>query len=277
MAEAQMWSGSLGRIWAENAEALDRQLAPAGAVALAALAARQGERILDLGCGAGATTAALCAAVGTGGRVTGVDISADQVAAARVRPGCERAELVVGDAQTWPFAPATYDALFSRFGGMFFADPPAAYANLRRALKPGARVVMAVWRAMELNSWATVPAAAGAEVLGPQATTPPGTPGPFGWAEPEYFAPILGRAGFTAASWSEVAVTMEVGLSGDAPPAERAAKMLLRIGPLARRLQDQPPAVRTQVEERLVRALEPHLGDGWIRLGGVIWLIRATA
>lgn len=277
MAEAEMWSGSIGRIWAENAEALDRQLAPAGAIALAALAPRAGERILDLGCGSGATTAALCAAVGAEGKVTGIDISADQVAAARERPGCERAELITGDAQIWPFAPAAYDALFSRFGGMFFADPPAAYGNLRRALKPGARVVMAVWRAMKLNPWASVPAAAGAEILGPATPPPPGTPGPFGWAESGYFAPILREAGFTDASWAEEPVTMTIGVPGGAPAAERAATMLLRIGPLARRLQDQPPEIRVRVAERLVRALEPHVRDGWVRLGGMIWLIRATA
>ncbi len=277
MAEAEMWSGAMGRSWAENAAAMDRQLEPVSTVALAALEPQPGERILDLGCGAGATTAALAAAVGPQGGVTGVDISADQIAAARARPGCERAEFIVGDAQSWPFAPASHDALFSRFGGMFFGDPPTAYANLRRALKPGGRVVLAVWRAMKLNPWALVPASVAAELLGPVAPPPPGTPGPFAWAEPDYFAPILEGAGFTGTTWAEAPVMLQVGVPGDAPAVERAAAMLMRIGPLARRLTDQPPAVLATAARQLTRVLEPHVSDGWVRMPGVIWLIRARA
>ena len=110
MAEADSWAGEMGKEWARRVDALDRQLAPVGAAALAALVPRPGERILDLGCGAGATTVDLCRAVGSEGGVTGVDISPDQVAVARTRAGNERAEFVVGDAETWPFETGAYDA-----------------------------------------------------------------------------------------------------------------------------------------------------------------------
>jgi len=277
MAEAEYWSGEMGRQWAINAEALDRHLGDAGRVALAALAARPGERILDLGCGSGATTVELCGAVGPEGHVTGADVSADQIAAARARPGNARAEFVIGDAQTWPFAPASYDALFSRFGGMFFADPVAAYTNLRRALKPGARAVLAAWCPMSDNLWAALPASVGAEILGPAEPPPPGTPGPFAWADTAIFRPIFERSGFTGLKWEAVPITMTTGVAGDAPPAERAAVMLMTIGPLARRLKEYPSEIRPRVAERLVQVLEPHVSDGWVRLSGKIWLIRARA
>ncbi|HUS55841.1 MAG TPA: class I SAM-dependent methyltransferase [Thermohalobaculum sp.] len=277
MAEAEFWAGEMGKEWARRADALDRQLAAAGAAGLTALAARPGECILDLGCGSGATTIELCQAVGPDGAVTGVDISSDQVAAAQTRPGNERAEFVVGNAETWPFEAATYDALFSRFGCMFFGDPPAAYVNIRRALKPDARVVLVVWRALKLNPWADVPARVGAEVLGP--TEPPvlGAPGPFAWADPVIFQPILEGAGFTGLEWAEQPITMQIGEAGQEGPIARAVAMLMRVGPLARRLKGLPTEERTTIAARLAPKLEPFVEDGWVRLPGTIWVVRARA
>ena len=277
MSEAEFWAGDMGREWARQVEALDRQLAPAGAAGLAALAARPGEHILDLGCGAGATTVEICKAVGPGGKVTGADISPDQIAAARARPGTEGAEFIVGNAQTWPFKEAVYDALFSRFGCMFFEDPPIAFSNLHRALKPGARAVMTVWRDLSMNAWAAVPARIGVETLGPAEPVPPGTPGPFAWADPMVFRPILEGSGFSAVEWNETPLELQVGESGDAGPVDRACAMLLRIGPLARRLKGLPHETRDMVKARLAPALEPYVRDGWVRMPGLIWVVRARA
>ena len=277
MTEAEIWAGHMGREWALHAEALDRQLANVGEVALTALSALPGEHVLDLGCGSGATTAALSAAVGPSGLVTGVDISPDQVAAAKARPGNERARLLVADAQNHSFEQGSFDALFSRFGCMFFGDPPAAYANLRRALKPGARAVLTAWCPVSQNPWAALPAGAAAEVLGPADPPAPGVPGPFAWATPEVFRPILEGAGFTGLEYREVPVTMQIGESGDGDPVRRAVAMMLRIGPAARRLKGMPEAARDQVATRLAPALEPYVSDGWVRLPGLIWVITARA
>lgn len=277
MVEGDVWAGTMGREWARHGEALNRQLAPVGAVALAALAPRPGEHVLDLGCGSGATTAELSAAVGPGGAVTGVDISADQVAAARVRPGNERARFLVADAGSHAFEPQGFDALFSRFGCMFFGDPPAAFANLHRALKPGGRVVLTAWCAPEHNPWAAVPAAAAAEVLGPAEPPAPGVPGPFAWATPEVFRPILEGAGFGALDYRETPVMLQVGESGPEDPVVRALEMAMRIGPLARRLKGEPEEIRAAAAARLAPALEPFVSEGWVRMPGLFWVIRARA
>ena len=277
MTEAMIWAGEMGKEWARRVDALDRQLAPAGAAGLLALAPRPGERILDLGCGGGATTVELCHAVGLDGSVTGVDISPDQVAVARARAGNERANFVVGDAETWPFEAGAYDALFSRFGCMFFGDPPAAFANLHKALKPGARIVLTVWRDLKMNPWAAVPARVGAEVLGPVEPTPPGTPGPFAWADPMTFRPIIEGAGFTDLEWKEEPVMLQIGEADDGEAVERAMAMLMRIGPLARRLKGLNPDIRGSIAERLAPALEPYVSGGWVRMPGFIWVIRARA
>jgi SAM-dependent methyltransferase len=209
--------------------------------------------------------------------VTGIDVSPDQVAAARERPGNERARLLVADAQSHLFEPGSFDALFSRFGCMFFGDPPAAYANLHRALKPGARVVLTAWCAIDRNPWAALPAAAGAEVLGPADPPAPGVPGPFAWVTPEVFRPILEGAGFKGLEYREVPVTLQTGESEPDDPVERALAIMMRIGPLARRLRDHPDDVRAKVAARLAPKLASYVAEGWVRLPGLIWVITARA
>lgn len=277
MAEVFEWAGAMGRDWARNQEALDRQLAPAGEAGLRVLAPQAGEQVLDLGCGAGATTAGIAAAVGPRGGVTAIDVSFDLLAVARARPGCEAVTFIEGDAATWPVPEAAFDALFSRFGCMFFAKPVAAFANLRHAMRAGGRAVLVAWREMALNPWAAIPAAAGAELLGPAEPVAPGTPGPFAWAEPEMFRPILENAGFTGVAWQEERIMLTIGDADEAEPGARAAALLTRIGPLARRLRGQPDALREAAGQRLMPLLAPFVRDGWVRMPGTLWLIQARA
>jgi ubiquinone/menaquinone biosynthesis C-methylase UbiE len=128
--------------WAEIREPLEHQLAPLGRRALAALAPQPGEKLLDIGCGGGETALELARAVAPDGTVVGVDLSAAVLAfARRAATGCERVRFVQADAQLVPFEPASFDAAFSRFGVMFFADPVAAFINIRRSLRPNGRLV----------------------------------------------------------------------------------------------------------------------------------------
>src|SRR5262249_18399846 len=110
--------------WAEIREPLERQLAPLGRHALAALAPRPGESVLAIGCGGGETALELARLVAPDGTVMGIDLSAAVLAfAQRGTEGCERVRFVQADAQVFPFEQASFDAAFSRFGVMFFADP----------------------------------------------------------------------------------------------------------------------------------------------------------
>ena len=160
---------------------------------------------------------------------------------------------------------------------MFFADQPAAFANLRRALRPDARAVLMVWNDLASNPWAALPARVASEVLGP--TDPPalGAPGPFAWADPTVFGPILKEAGFSGLEWREAPVLLQVGETGEADPVTRAVAMLTRIGPAARRLKGQPEDVREALAERLAPALERYVEDGWVRMPGLVWVVRARA
>ncbi|MCL5776570.1 methyltransferase domain-containing protein [Limibaculum sp. FT325] len=276
MAEAEEWAGRMGLEWARHVQALDRQLAPAGALAVAALDPKPGERVIDLGCGAGAMAQAIAAAVVPGGSVTAVDISPDLLDIARARAGMGCVRFHEGDAARLDLG-EPHDALFSRFGCMFFDDPTAAFTRLRRALKPGARAVLTVWAEMARNPWARIPAEAGQRVLGPAEAKPAYSPGPFAWAEPAYPRAILEAAGFRDIGFDEYAIELVIGDGTDPDPVERGIALVLRIGPLARRLRAADHDTRARVAAELRTALAPHVRDGWLRMEGVIRIIRARS
>lgn len=270
------WKGDVGRAWAQMRAATDRHFAETSAIVLGRLAAQPGERVIDLGCGAGTTTRAIAEAVGPAGGVLGVDISPDLAAEARrALADLPQARVVEADAATHAFAPGAADALFSRHGCMFFADPAAAFANIRRGLRPGARVVMSAFAARADNLWATVPAAAVDSVLGPVPAN--SAPGPFSWADPATFRAALDAAGFRDVAWQGHDVSIEVGAGDDPDPLERAYRMTLRIGVAARRLAAEGDAGRARVRPALDAALAPFVRDGAVRLPGRIWVVTARA
>jgi len=183
--------------WAEVREPLELQLAPLGRRALEVLAPHPGESVLDIGCGGGETSLDLARAVAPDGTVVGIDLSAAVLAfAQRAAKGCERVRFVQADAQMFPFEPASFDAAFSRFGVMFFADPTAAFINIRRSLRPNGRLAFVCWRALEENLLDILPLRAASAHLPPQPAHDPDAPGPFAFANPDRVRGILERAGF---------------------------------------------------------------------------------
>ena len=138
--------------WAAVREPLDLQLSPLGLRAMAALAPNPGERILDVGCGAGQTCVQLVEAVGAAGEVVGIDVAPLLLGIARERAGGHaNVSFIEDDAQTARLPAGRFDAVFSRFGVMAFADPIMAFANLRETLKPRGRLAFVCWRALAEN------------------------------------------------------------------------------------------------------------------------------
>jgi SAM-dependent methyltransferase len=162
-----------------------------------AAAIQPGERVLDVGCGAGQTS---LDAARAGGQVLGVDVSARMLERARQRAGGS-AEFVLGDAQTHQFERASFDAVISRCGLMFFADPDAAFANLHRALRPGGRLVALIWQRYEDNEWATA--------LNVRRE-------PFSLGDPEATRTLLERAGFRDVAFEDVSEPVFYGDDVDA-------------------------------------------------------------
>src|SRR5712692_1569653 len=148
-AQIEFWNSPASRAWAAEHERMDRALAELTKSLLGFAAPQPGERVLDIGCGGGTTVLELAARVGSSGHVLGADVAEHSVARARERiamAGLRQAEVICADASTHPFPSASFDLAFSRLGVMFFSDPTAAFGNVRRAMRPGARIALGVFR-----------------------------------------------------------------------------------------------------------------------------------
>lgn len=268
------WNGPGGRHWVDRQQAQDVVLAPVLAAALDRAAPRPGERVVDVGCGCGATTVELARRVGAAGRVLGIDVSAPMLARAaeRLPPGLP-VELAQADATTHAFPAAEFDLLFSRFGVMFFAEPERSFANLRRALRPGGRLAFACWRAPRENPWLMLPLQGAYEHVPPLPKLGPEDPGPFSFADAERVRRILGAAGFAASGLEPLDLTLDLAAGGGLDAAVAAA---LDIGPTSRAIDDQPPSVRDAVAGSIRKLLAPHLRGASVPLAAAIWLVTAA-
>ena len=274
---AEYWNSPATRPWAEQHERQDRGLAGLATAVLELAAAQPGERVLDIGCGAGTTLLALAAQVGPSGYVLGADISEQSVARACERVATaelEQAEVVCADVATHAFAAASFDLAFSRLGVMFFDDPTAAFANVRRAIKPGGRAALAVFRTPRENLWPNAPLEAVRHLLPPMTPPTPDEPGMFSWADPARVHRILESAGFREVSLAPVDVIMELAGSGG---AMEAAEFAMLFGPLTRLLPGLPPEQHDAVRAALERFFESHGTQQGVVLPAAFWVVQARA
>lgn len=272
-AQIEYWNQQTGPKWVRLQATLDRQLAPLGTAAADRLALATGERVIDVGCGCGESTLDLAQRVGPTGHVLGIDISQPMLARARERAaGLSHVTFLEADAQFHAFEPGTFDALYSRFGVMFFADPPAAFANLRRALRPGGRVGFVCWQAFWENPWMMVPLQAVAGLVEMPPPPPPDAPGPFAFADRDRVAGILTQAGFTDVGFEDLRATLTIGGGGD---AQQSAAFAMEIGPAAATLRDADPAVRSRVQDAIAEAFRPFTGPDGVALPGAAWIVTA--
>jgi SAM-dependent methyltransferase len=228
------WNGLAGQHWTDRQQAQDTILAPVSDVLIDRVKARAGERIVDVGCGCGATTIALAQKVGPTGHVLGIDISAPMLARARqIAPAGLPADFVLGDATVYPFQPASFDLLVSRFGVMFFAEPALSFANMRWALRPSARLAFACWREPRENPWMMAPLQAAYKHVPKLPQLGPDDPGPFSFASEQRVTGILGEAGFRGIEMEPRNLSLDIAVGRGLDAAVEGA---LEIGPAARAL-----------------------------------------
>lgn len=268
------WNDIVGPGWVRGQEAIDAHLEPLGRLALDRAAPQPGERVLDVGCGCGATALELAARVGSEGRVTGVDLSAPMLsrAAERARSsGLGNTTFINADAQSARFE-SSFDLAFSRFGVMFFSDFSAAFRNLRRALVPGGRIGFVCWREFERNPWMGVPMAAAARHVRVPDPVAPGEPGPYGLADRDSLQGWLVEAGFDTPEISSLDIGLPVrGGVG----VEDAAAFMSAMGPVAAALRGADETKREPVREALAAAMRPFATDGVVVLGASAWLVSS--
>lgn len=268
--QATLWNGEMGETWVEMARVTDQLFEPLTAPLLEAASAGA-SALLDVGCGAGFTTLALARELGPEARTVGVDISKPLLDAARDRADAAGVpiDFVFGDAQTFDFEPATFDLIVSRLGVMFFADPVAAFANLRAAATDEARLRFVCWRDPAENPFMTLTARATKDLLDLPARVP-NTPGPYGLADPERTRGILAEAGWGGVEVRPFDATC-------AMPAGELMTFLTRIGPLREALAEADEERRVAVLEAVGTAAEPYVEGDRASFVAALWIVDAAA
>lgn len=269
MTSGSDWQGKVGQNWADMHAWTDRSFTGLTQHLLERIALRPGHAVLDIGCGAGELSLAL----GRGrpdAQVIGLDISADLVAAARMRGGQHaNVDFVVGDAATWQREFFTPDLLVSRHGVMFFDDPPAAFAHLRRIAAPGAGLVFSCFRTPRENRWMTDLA----RLLDLPAPADPHAPGPFAFADPQWVEEILAEAGWTDIDFEPVDFAYIAGTGPD--PVSDAEAFFARIGPAAAMLRELTGTALAEAQQRIRAWLAESRSANLVAFSAAAWVVTA--
>jgi SAM-dependent methyltransferase len=272
-AQRELWSGEGVQQYLQQRERWEAIWKPFGAAMLDAAALQPGEWVLDVGCGDGGTTMEAAERVAPRGVVVGVDISAPMLALAGQRVaarGGEGIELLEADAQVHPFEGGAFDAVISRFGTMFFADPEAAFTNLARALRPGGRLVSVCWQDPTKIEWAAVAIGAAAAHLGLPDFGPPGFPGPFALAEGVRLRRIVETGGFFDVTLESVTRPHRVGDDVDDVVA------FITALDESRALFAGKPEEKVALAVDAIRdALTPYAGPDGVVMDATAWLVAA--
>jgi SAM-dependent methyltransferase len=270
--EAEDWNGAWGREFIEQRERHERMLGRLWARLLAAAAIQDGEHVLDVGCGCGATTMLAARAAGSG-HALGADFSRIQVAEARrlaAAAGLANARFVVADAQVHPFGAGVFDVVLSSFGVMYFGDLAAAFGNLRTALRRGGRLAFACWRTRAQNPAFTTGFAGAAAVLGLREMPGPGAA--FSLASTGRVGALLSGAGFGGIEFVEADEPMLIGRDvDDALEYERTSPYATEI------LPGLSPAQAGELTRVVRNRLMAYASPDGVTMPGAAWLVTAQA
>jgi SAM-dependent methyltransferase len=272
-AQADYWNGVAGQRWRDRQDHQDEVLKPVSERLIAVADPKPGERVIDVGCGCGATTIEFAKRVAPGGEVLGLDISGPMLARARERaePGLP-ARFVLADATVHQTAPSWADLVVSRFGVMFFADPALSFANIRRGLRPGGRLAFVCWREARQNVWMMAPLREAAKHAPRLPDMGPEDPGPFAFADEARVRRILREAGYADIVVAPHDLDLDIAIGRGLDSAVEGA---LAIGPTSRMLDGQSEAVRAAAAADIRAALAARMVDDSVPLGAAIWIVTA--
>lgn len=269
--EAEYWNNEGGERWVRYIDRLETLAGAFSPRLFQGLEIRAGEKVLDIGCGGGPTSAAYAEATGPSGEVLGLDISQTILKVARERfANVANLKFITADAGSHSFDKNNFDVVTSRFGVMFFPDPISAFTNIRKALKPSARLGFMCWRGIKENPWMAAPAAAAFTILPRPEKPKPGTPGPFSLSEPARIHEVLEGAGFSNIECQKVEEGVNLG------SVEEALETLCNLGPAAATLREAASPERERALSAMREVLVASDTSAGVTMQGATWLVRAT-
>jgi len=275
MTETIEWQGRVGDAWAEEWRRTDRTLGPVNDALLARAVPLAPRRILDIGCGAGATSLALADALPEAA-VTGIDLSDALLAAARERAGSRRSvAFEKGDASTWRPDSGAFDLIVSRHGVMFFDEPDTAFAHLRSLTPADGRLLFSCFRARGENDWIAAQRPIFERFAPAALSAPEPAVGPFAFADPARIEQVLAAAGFAPPAIEPLDFDFVAGTGED--PIADAVHYFSRIGPIARLLAELGPGERRQALDHIADIAAARLADGLVRFRAAAWIVSCAS
>ncbi len=269
--QADYWNEDGGKRWLRNLAWLEIMLAPVGDAMLKRAAARSGEAVLDVGCGGGKLASRLAATVGTQGSVLAVDVSAMLLDQARQDyGGIPALTFRLADAATDHLGSGKFDLVCSRFGVMFFAQPVAAFMNITRAMKPGARMLFVCWQGKDWNPWMYGPAGAAFEYVPAPPPPAPDDPGPFCFADADRVRHILTGAGLNNIGVEPLAGLLGMGTVDD------ALEFVSTMGPTAQPLAEAGAEPRRKALAAMRQVLAAHDTSNGVQMPFATWIVTAN-
>lgn len=269
------WNGIGGETWVTRQTHTDITLEPVSEALLAHAAPERGERVLDVGCGCGASTLDFARAVGPTGAVEALDISGPMLAEAKDRAriaGISNVDWRQADAATATLN--DYDLLTSNFGLMFFGDPVAAFIHMRSAANSGARMSFVCWRPLADNPWMEVPMHAVSRHLPPRPKGTPNAPGMFAFADPQRVSQVLTDAGWAQPRFEKLDYSLDIAAGHG---LEEAVVQSTKIGAVNSWLRDQPQEIVAAAIESIREALTPHEDGPHVTLPAAMWLVSSAS
>lgn len=273
--QIEYWNSEAGDRWATTADTQDVMIGGMGDAAMAACDLQPGQRVLDIGCGSGATSLQIAARVGAEGSVLGIDVSTPMLEVAeqrRAAASLDHVRFENRDAATYAFPEAAFDRFYSRFGVMFFLDPAAAFANMRPALRDGGLMAFVCWQPRTDNQWMTVPFEVGLRHVPAPPPAPPTAPGPTAFGDPDHVRNVLTAGGFGGIEIDPIVLPIQLGADLDT-----AVERLVALGPAGRLLKGADDATIQAVAADMAEAVSPFAGPDGVTMEGRAWIVRGTA
>jgi SAM-dependent methyltransferase len=269
------WATARGERWRAQLPGMEAMLAPVDETLIRALNLDTPCRIADIGCGGGGTTLEILRLAPAGSVVHGFDLSPALIEFARSRKRSDEGAIVfeIADMATATAPARPYDRLVSRFGIMFFDDPPVAFANLVSWLAPDGKFAFAVWGPPSENSWMTSVRQVVAEIIDLPLADPE-APGPFRYAEADKLLTLLEQAGYGELEVSDWRGVLPIG--GGMPAAEAANFALASFSSFGELLAEAGNEALNEARQLLTAGLSRHQEDGAVRMDACVHIFTGV-